>query len=102
MNKLKIGDLVVVTTGRSKGKQGKIKTISFDKNQVVVEGVNLVKKAKKPTQTDQQPGFVEKEAPVHISNIALYSTVKKQASRVGIKDVDGKKVRFLKACNTVI
>ena len=102
MNKLKVGDLVIVIAGKSKGKQGKIKTLFSDKNQVLVEGVNLVKKAKKPTQTDQQPGFIEKEAPLNVSNILLYSSIKKRGSRVGIKEVSGKKVRYLKACNTVI
>ena len=82
MNKIKIGDLVIVLAGKSKGKQGKVRKINEDRNQVVIEGVNLVKKAKKATQTDQQPGFVEIEAPLHVSNISHYSLAKQKQSRV--------------------
>ena len=102
MNKLKINDKVIVTAGKDKGKIGILKKINLDKNHVVVEGVNIVKKSLKPTQENPNGGFVDAEKPLNISNIQLYSEKKSSASRVGIKRVDGKNVRFLKKCGTVL
>ena len=102
MNKLKINDKVIVTAGRDKGKIGSLKKIDTVKNQVVVEGVNIVKKALKPTQENPNGGFIDTEKPFNISNVQLYSDKKSSASRVGVKRVDGKNVRFLKKCGTIL
>jgi large subunit ribosomal protein L24 len=92
----KVGDKVVVTTGKDKGKEGKITTILKDKGLVVVEGVNLIKKHLKPQ--GQNPGsIVDREAPVHASNVMHIDPKSKKATRVGHAiDKKGKKTRIAK------
>ncbi|MDW5287757.1 50S ribosomal protein L24 [Formosa sp. PL04] len=103
MTKLKIksGDTVKVITGDHKGSEGKVLKILTDKNKAIVEGVNLVKKHTKPSAQSPQGGIVEKEAPIQISNLSLLTT-KGEATRVGYRVEDGKKVRFSKKSNEVI
>lgn len=93
MQKLKVNDTVQVRAGKDKGKQGKIKSINFKTNRVVVEGVNLVKKAIKPNQQNQQGGIVDVEKAVHISNVALLDPKGGKPTRVAVKKVGGKNVR---------
>jgi large subunit ribosomal protein L24 len=103
MNKLKQGDKVIVLTGKDKGKQGKILKI-VDESRVVVEGINRAKKHMRgnPT-TGEQGGIVDKDMPIHISNVALFNPETKKADRVGFKFLeDGKKVRYFKSNNEVI
>ncbi len=102
MNKIKVNDEVLVISGKNKGKKGKIKKIFLDKNLVIVEGINSFKKAMRPSQENPAGGYVEKELPFHVSNVALYSQKAKSASRVGFKILNGKKVRFLKKCGSLI
>lgn len=105
MNKYKIrkDDKVMVIAGKDKGKVGKIMKILRKKNRVMVEKVNMVKRHTKANPYTQQPGgIVEKEAPIHISNIALMCDACTKPTRVGYREVDGKKVRFCKKCNEVI
>jgi large subunit ribosomal protein L24 len=92
----KVGDKVVVTTGKDKGKEGKITTILKDKGLVVVEGVNLIKKHLKPQ--GQNPGsIVDREAPVHASNVMHIDPKSKKATRVGHEiDKKGNKKRVAK------
>ncbi|WP_445955035.1 50S ribosomal protein L24 [Yeosuana sp.] len=95
MTKLKIksGDTVKVIAGDHKGSEGKVQKVLFDKNKAIVEGVNMVKKHTKPSAKNPQGGIVEKEAPIHVSNLSLL-TEKGETTRVGYR-VDGdKKVRF--------
>lgn len=94
MQKLKVNDLVQVLAGKDKGKQGKIKDINFKTNRVLVEGVNLVKKAMKPNQANQQGGIVDMEKAIHISNVALLDPKSGKPTRVSVKKVDGKNVRI--------
>ena len=103
MTKLKIksGDTVKVITGDHKGSEGKVLKVLTDKNKAIVEGVNLVKKHTKPSAQSPQGGIVEKEAPIQISNLSLL-TSKGEATRVGYRVEDGKKVRFSKKSNEVI
>lgn len=91
MQKLKVNDEVIVITGKDKGKTGKVANINFKKNEVLVSGVNLVKKALKPSQENPQGGFAEVERPVHISNIAVVSPKTKKSTRVRIETKEGKK-----------
>ena len=91
MQKIKVNDTVAVLAGKDKDKQGKVKSINFKTNRVVVEGVNVFKKATKPSQQNPQGGIVDLEKAIHISNIALVEAGK--ATRVKIKEVNGKKVR---------
>ena len=99
--KIKTGDTVRVIAGDHKGSEGKIVKVLLDKNKVIVEGVNMVKKHMKPSAQSPQGGIVEKEASIQISNLSLL-TSKGETTRVGYKVEDGKKVRFAKKSNEVI
>jgi large subunit ribosomal protein L24 len=99
--KIKTGDTVRVIAGDHKGSEGKIVKVLLEKNKVIVEGVNMVKKHMKPSAQSPQGGIVEKEASIQISNLSLL-TSKGEATRVGYKMEDGKKVRFSKKSNEVI
>ena len=99
--KIKSGDTVQVITGDNKGSEGKVVKIFVDKNKAIVEGVNLVKKHTKPSAKNPQGGIIEKEAPIHISNLSLL-TKKGETTRVGYKMEGDKKVRFSKKSNEVI
>ena len=103
MGKLKIksGDTVRVIAGDHKGSEGKIVKVLLEKNKVIVEGVNMVKKHMKPSAQSPQGGIVEKEASIQISNLSLL-TSKGETTRVGYKMEGGKKVRFSKKSNEVI
>jgi large subunit ribosomal protein L24 len=102
MAKIKKGDQVIVITGKNKGRTGEVKRVLTD--HVLVAGVNVVKKSTKPNPNrGVQGGFVEKEMPLHISNIAIYDQQAKKPSRVGYKLLEnGSKVRYLKSNNEVI
>lgn len=78
---VKKGDTVVVTTGESKGSQGTVLEVLPAKGRVIVEGVNMIKKAIKPSQQNQNGGFQEKEAPVHISNVKKVDAPAKTAKK---------------------
>lgn len=93
MQKLKVNDTVQILAGKDKGKQGKIKSINLKTNRVLVEGVNMVKKAMKPNQMNQQGGIVDMEKAVHISNVAPLDPKSGKPTRVAVKKVDGKNVR---------
>lgn len=99
--KIKKDDKVLVISGEHKGSEGKVVKILRDENKAVVEGVNLIKKHAKPSAQNPQGGIIEKEAPIHISNLSL-TTAEGQASRVGYKMEDGNKVRFAKKNNEVL
>ena len=94
-SKIKKGDKVVVLTGRSKGKTGEVLQVLPSENRAIVQGVNVVKRHTRPSQMSEG-GIVEKEAPIHISNIAHLDPKDDKPTRVGFKDVDGKKVRYAK------
>tara|TARA_R110000850_G_scaffold16697_1_gene51757 strand:- start:93446 stop:93760 length:315 start_codon:yes stop_codon:yes gene_type:complete len=104
MTKLKIksGDNVVVIAGDHKGSEGKVMRVYSEKNKAIVEGVNTVSKHEKPSTKNPQGGIVKKEAPIHISNLALIDPKSKKATRVGFKMEGDKKVRFSKKSNEVI
>ena len=97
MRKIRKGDDVVVTTGRDKGKRGTVLRIL--ENYVVVEGANRVKKHQRPNpMKGLTGGIIDKEMPLHISNVALFNPGTKKADRVGIRVLeDGKRVRFFKS-----
>jgi large subunit ribosomal protein L24 len=101
--KIKKDDDVIVVTGRDRGKQGKVLRAMPAKNRVVVQGVNIVKRHTKPSQTDPQGGIKEKEAPIHVSNVALVDPKTSRPTRVGFKILaDGRKVRVAKRSGEVI
>jgi large subunit ribosomal protein L24 len=92
---LKMNDTVKVISGKSKGKTGRILSVLGDKTRVIVEGVNYAKKHQKPTQQDQKGGIVDREAPIHVSNLMLVGK-NNQPVKVARRDVDGKRVRVEK------
>ncbi len=95
IKKYKKGDEVIVKTGKDKGKIGKISKVINDIDKVVITGINVSKKHQKPTQ-ESKGGIVNKEMPIHISNILAYDAKSKISSKVGFKIEDGKKIRILK------
>ncbi len=99
--KIKTGDTVRVIAGNDKTKEGKVQKVFIEKNKAIVEGVNLVSKHQKPSAANPQGGIVKKEAPIHISNLALVDS-KGEATRVGYRVEGDKKVRFSKKSNEVI
>jgi len=103
MFKIKRNDAVYVITGRDKGKKGKVLRTFPDRNRAIVEGINLVKKHKRRTQTDQQGGIVSIESPIDISSLMLLCRHCNKPVRVGLKALnDGTRVRFCKKCKEVI
>jgi len=102
MNKLKVNDEVMVTTGKDAGKLGKIKKINWKQSKVYVTGVNMVKKTVKATQQNPAGGITNVEAAIHISNVSLLSPKTKKPTRVKIEVRDGKPVRISKKCGSVI
>ncbi len=95
--KIKKGDKVKVIAGSYKGTIAEVTKVFPKLEKVIVEGVNVVKKHLKPTQANPDGGIVEKEAPIHVSNVALYDAKAKVASKVKIElDKNGKKVRVFK------
>lgn len=103
MLRIKKEDTVQVTAGKDKGKTGKVIKVFPDKDELIVENVNLVKKAVKKSEQYPQGGFVEVEKPLHISNVMLLDPKTNKPTRFGIKILkDGKKVRISKKSGEVI
>ena len=102
MQKIKKGDEVIVIAGRSKGQRGNVlKRVGEDR--LLVENVNMVKKHTKPNpQAGVAGGIVEREAPIQISNVAIYNAEAGKADRVGYKVEDGKKVRIYKSDGSAV
>ncbi len=100
--KIKKGDRVIITTGRDKGKKGEVLKVFPKEDRALVSGVNMVKRHQRQTQR-AQGGIVNKEAPVHLSNIAHIDPRSGGATRVGVKTLgDGRTVRFAKKSGEVI
>ena len=99
--KIKKDDKVIVITGRDKGKIGQVMSVNPKEGRMIVQGVNLVKRHQKQSQTSQG-GIISKEAPIHVSNIALYDEKAKVASRVGYREEKDRKVRFYKKTGDLV
>ena len=96
-------DKVKVIAGNNKGKIGKVLKVIVDKNKVIVEGVNIIKKHQKPNQMNQQGGIIEKEAPIHVSNVMLVCSNCDKAVRVSKRRTeDGKVERICRSCNKAV
>ena len=94
---IKKGDMVQVTAGDNKGKQGKVLKVEVSKQRAIVEGVNICKKATKPNAQNPQGGIVEKEAPIHVSNLMVLDPKSGKPTKVGRKvNAEGKLVRYAK------
>ena len=104
MRKISKGDEVVVLAGKDKGKRGVVLKVMQELEKVMVENINMVKRHTKVNPMQGTPGgIVEKEMPLHISNVAIWNPVSGKADRVGVKTLkDGQKVRFFKSNNEVV
>jgi len=100
--KIKSGDTVRVMAGDHKGSEGKVVRVLREKNKAVVEGVNMVSKHTKPSAKSPQGGIVKKEAPIHISNLALVDPKTKETTKTGVRKEGEKNVRFSKKSNQVL
>ena len=95
---IRTGDKVRVLAGKDKGKEGKVLAVYPEKERVVVERVNLIKKATRPTQKNPKGGILEIEAAIHVSNVAIICPKCSEASRIGRKREGGTLVRVCKKC----
>lgn len=110
--KIKAGDMVYVIAGKDKytvdkkgnrtRTQGRVLKVFPKTNRVLVEGVNIVKKHQGPSHQNEKGKIIEKEAPIHVSNVALIDPKTKEPTRVGIKEVNGKKVRIARKSGEAI
>lgn len=101
--KIKKDDTVLVIAGKDRGKTGKVHRVDAKHERVVVSGVNMIKRHTKPRGTARQAGIIEREAPLHISNVALICTRCNKPTRVGYRILDdGSKARICRACDEVI
>ncbi|MDQ9170958.1 50S ribosomal protein L24 [Oxalobacteraceae bacterium R-40] len=102
MDKIRKGDEVIVLAGKDKGKRGAVAR-RVNAEYIVVEGVNVAKKATKPNpMTGATGGIVDKAMPIHVSNVALFNAASGKADRAGFKTVDSKKVRVYKSSGEVV
>jgi len=103
MQRIKHDDEIIVVAGKDKGRRGKVMKLTAN-DRVLVEGVNLAKKHEKADPNNNKAGgIIEKEMPIHISNVMLYNPITKKGDRIGIKTLeDGRKVRFFKSNNEVL
>lgn len=102
MRKIKRDDEVIVIAGRDKGKRGKVTKVMAD-SRLLIGGINIVKKHQRPNpQLGVPGGIIEMEAPIQVSNVAIFNPSSKKADRVGFKVEDGKKVRVFKSTGDVV
>ncbi len=103
MRKIRKGDDVVVVTGRDRSKRGTVLRIVDDEH-LLVEGVNRVKKHQRPNPAKGETGgIIDKEMPIHVSNVALFNPITKKADRIGIRQLeDGRRVRYFKSNGEVV
>jgi large subunit ribosomal protein L24 len=97
MKKVKKNDLVMILSGNDRGKKGKVLKVFPKRERIIVEGANMIKKHTRPTQQLPQGGIIQKEAPIHISNVMVIAPKSNIATRIGMKVLkDGSKVRYAK------
>ena len=103
MRKIKREDEIIVLTGKDKGKRGVVQKV-LDNNKLLVSGINMIKKHQRPNpQLGVAGGIVEKEAPIQVSNVAIYNPTSKKADRVGFKVAeDGSKTRIFKSSGEAV
>lgn len=103
MRRIRVGDEVIITVGKSKGRRGKVLRV-LGNERVTVEGMNMIKRHTRPNPGAGKPGgIIEQEAPVHISNVMLYNPARDRGDRVGFRTLgDGRKVRYFKSSDEVV
>jgi large subunit ribosomal protein L24 len=103
MRKIKKGDEVIVITGKDKGRRGNVLKVLPEDDRVVVENINMAKKHVRPNpNAGVQGGIMDKEMPIHISNVMLYNPKAKKGDRVGTREEKGKTVRYFKSTGDVV
>jgi large subunit ribosomal protein L24 len=100
--KIKKGDRVVVLTGKDKGRTGQVLKVMPSENRILVEGIKIVQRHTKASQANPQGGIVNKESPIHVSNVAIVDPQSGAATRVGFRMEGDKKVRYAKKSGEVI
>ena len=104
--RIKRDDQVIVIAGKDRGKKGKVLRVDPEKSKVIVEGLNMIKRHQKAQQTgpasQQQGGVIEREAAIHVSNVALIDPKDDKPTRVGVEIVDGKRFRIARRSGTRI
>ncbi|MCR4392149.1 MAG: 50S ribosomal protein L24 [Candidatus Acetothermia bacterium] len=98
MRKVRKGDRVKVTSGDDRGKIGKVLQVFPDRERVLVEGVNIVTKHQRPTQTVREPGIIKREAPIHVSNVKVICPECGVPTRLGVAVAEGQKLRKCRQC----
>jgi len=97
------GDTVVVVAGKERGKRGRVLRVIPEKSRVVVERINMIKKHQRPTQKLRQGGIIEREGPIHLSNVMLVDPTSGKPTRIGMRALtDGKKVRVARKSGEII
>ncbi|PWU25296.1 MAG: 50S ribosomal protein L24 [Candidatus Rokuibacteriota bacterium] len=97
------GDTVIVVAGKERGKRGRVLRVIPGKDQVVVERINMIKKHQRPTQKLRQGGIIEREGPIHLSNVMLLDPTGDRPTRIGMRELaDGKKVRVARKSGEII
>ena len=100
---VKKDDLVMIVAGKDKGKSGKVLRVLPEKERVLVESINLIKRHTRPSQSNSEGGIIEKEAPIALSNVQLLCQGCNKPARTGLRVLeDGSKVRFCKKCNEIV
>lgn len=102
MAKIRKGDRVVVLAGKDKGREGEVIRAMPKDGKVIVSGINMIARHVKPTQADPDGGIKRREAPIHVSNVAIRDPKTGKPARVGFEVRDGKKVRVLKGSGEVL
>ena len=106
--RIKTDDAVVVTSGKDRGKTGKVVRTNPKRRQVFVEGLAMIKRHQRPTSSKeaqkgaQTGGIIDKEGPIHVSNVMLLDPQDNQPTRVGVRDIEGKRARFARRTNNPI
>jgi large subunit ribosomal protein L24 len=99
---IKKNDLVMVTNGREKGKSGRVLKVLREKDRVIIEKINFIKRHSRPHGQQKRGGILEKEAPLHLSNVMLLCEKCNKPVRIGHRNIEGgKKVRFCKKCGEI-
>jgi large subunit ribosomal protein L24 len=97
------GDTVIVVAGKERGKRGRVLRVIPEKSRVVVERINMIKKHQRPTQNLRQGGIIEREGPIHLSNVMLVDPQSGKPTRVGMRALnDGKKVRVARRSGEIL
>jgi large subunit ribosomal protein L24 len=101
--KIQKNDNVLIIAGKDRGKKGKVRKAMPDKDKVIVEGFNMIKRHSKTKGKTRQAGIIELEAPIHISNVMIICNKCNKPARVGYRSLeDGKKARYCRSCSEII